>query len=114
LSALSQRLDFVCELDWKETHKFLKVEYPLNVRSDVATYETQFGHLERPTHFNTSWDVAKFEVCAQKWADVSEYGFGVSLLNDCKYGHATHANMLRLSLLRSRRTNMKFLSLTFK
>lgn len=101
LSALSSRLEFACEADWHERHKFLKVEFPVNVRAQQASYEIQFGHLQRPTHFNTSWDMARFEVSAHKWADLSEPGFGVALLNDCKYGHAAHGNILRLSLLRA-------------
>jgi alpha-mannosidase len=87
-------------VDWCERRKFLKAEFPLNVRAAQATYEIQFGHLQRPTHFNTSWDLARFEVCAHKWADLSEPGGGVALLNDCKYGHAAHGHILRLSLLR--------------
>jgi len=79
----------------------LKVEFDLNIRSLFATYEVAYGHIQRPTHWNTSWDVARFEVCAHKWADLSESGFGVSLLNDSKYGYATHGNTMRLSLLRS-------------
>lgn len=108
------------QVEWHENHKFLKVEFPLNVHSHEATYEIQFGHLRRPTHFNTSWDQARFEVtfksfslqyngvyhtllyvpqvCAQKWADLSEYGFGVAILNDCKYGYSTLSNVMRLSL----------------
>lgn len=101
LSAISPRLDFANEVEWHERHQFLKVEFALNLRAAQATYETQFGHLQRPTHFNTSWDMARFEVVAHKWADVSEPDFGVALLNDCKYGHAVHGNLLRLSLLRS-------------
>ncbi|MDD5139815.1 MAG: alpha-mannosidase [Verrucomicrobiales bacterium] len=101
LTAVSARLDFETEVDWNEHHKFLKVEFPLNLRTEQATYEIQFGHLQRPTHFNTSWDVARFEVCAQRWADLAEPGFGVALLNDCKYGHAAQGNILRLSLLRA-------------
>jgi len=101
LTAISPRLDFAAEVEWQESHKFLKVEFPLNIRAIHATYEIQFGHWQRPTHWNTSWDVAKFEVCAHKWADLSESGYGVSLLNDSKYGHAAHGNVLRLSLLRS-------------
>ncbi|HEX7541884.1 MAG TPA: alpha-mannosidase, partial [Anaerolineales bacterium] len=101
LSAISPRLDFANEVEWHEAHKFLKVEFPLAVRAVNATYEVQFGHLQRPTHFNTSWDMARFEVCGHKWADLSETGFGVSLINDSKYGHAAHGNVLRLSLLRS-------------
>lgn len=101
LTAISPRLDFSSEVEWHERHKFLKVEFPLNVRAQNATYEVQFGHLQRPTHFNTSWDLARFEVSAHKWADLSESDFGVALLNDCKYGYATHGNVMRLSLLRA-------------
>jgi alpha-mannosidase len=101
LDALSSRLDFACEADWHERHQFLKVEFPLNLRAASATYEIQFGHVERPTHFNTSYDLARFEVPAHKWADLSESDFGVALLNDCKYGYAAHGNLLRLSLLRA-------------
>jgi alpha-mannosidase len=101
LDALSARLDFACEVDWRERHQFLKVEFPLNLRAASATYEIQFGHVERPTHFNSSYDLARFEVPAHKWADLSEHDFGVALLNDCKYGYAAHGNVLRLSLLRA-------------
>jgi alpha-mannosidase len=101
LTAISPRLYFDTEVEWHERHKFLKVEFPLAVRAANATYEIQFGYLQRPTHFNTSWDMARFEVVAHKWADLSDPLFGVALLNDCKYGHATHGNVMRLSLLRS-------------
>ncbi len=101
LDALSARLDFACQVDWHERHQFLKVEFPLHLRAASATYEIQFGHVERPTHFNTSYDLAQFEVPAHKWADLSEPDFGVALLNDCKYGYAAHGNVLRLSLLRA-------------
>ena len=101
LTAISPRLDFATQVDWHENHKLLKVEFPFNLRSQNATYEIQFGHLQRPTHFNTSWDLARFEVCAHHWADLSEPDFGVALLNDCKYGYSTHGNVMRLSLLRS-------------
>ncbi len=62
LSTESQQLDFEVDVDWHESHQFLKVEFPVNVRSMEATYEMQFGHYKRPTHWNTSWEVAKFEV----------------------------------------------------
>jgi alpha-mannosidase len=104
LSAESPRLDFDCRADWQERDQFLKVEFPLALRSDYATYEIQFGHVRRPTHFNTSWDIARFEVSAHRWADLSEPNFGVALLNDSKYGYACHGNMLRLSLLRAPKT----------
>ena len=119
---------------WHESHKFLKVEFPLAVKS----HEIQFGHIAHPNHFSTSWDQARFEVCIEhmdsislptvslsishsfsptcmcnmfcslwsflpqvcghKWADLSEHGFGVALLNDCKYGYSTLDNVMRLSL----------------
>lgn len=101
LTAISARLDFNTEVEWHEQHKFLKVEFPFNVRALDATYEIQFGHLRRPTHFNTSWDWARFEVVAHRWADLSDPDFGVALLNDSKYGYATHGNVMRLSLLRA-------------
>ena len=101
VTADSKRVDFVTEVDWHESQKLLKVAFPVEVLSPRATYEIQFGHLERPTHFNTSWDMARFEVCAQKWADLSEAGYGVALLNDCKYGYDIYGNTMRLSLLRS-------------
>jgi alpha-mannosidase len=101
LRAGSRRIDFVTEIDWHEDHKLLKVAFPVDVHARRATYEIQYGHVERPTHRNTSWDAAQFEVCAQKWADLSEPGYGVALLNDCKYGYDILANVLRLSLLRS-------------
>lgn len=94
-------LEFGCEIDWHEDCKFLKVEFPVDVHAETASYETQFGIVKRPTHYNTSWDVAKFEVCAHKWGDLSDYTYGVSLLNDCKYGYSIHGNVMRLSLVRA-------------
>jgi alpha-mannosidase len=101
LRAGSSRIDFVTEVDWRERHSLLKVAFPIAVRSARATYEIQYGHVERPTHYNTSWDMARFEVCAHKWAALSETGYGVALLNDCKYGYDIHGQTMRLSLLRS-------------
>jgi alpha-mannosidase len=97
----SRRLDFVTEVDWHERHRFLKVALPVDVHTDRATFEIQFGHVSRPTHENTSWEQARFEVCAHRWADLSEAGYGVALLNDCKYGYDVRGDTLRLSLLRS-------------
>lgn len=88
-------------VDWHETMKFLKVEFPVDIFNTEATYETQYGFVKRPTHYNTTWDMAKFEVCCHKFADLSEHGFGVSILNDSKYGFATCGNLMRLSLLRA-------------
>ncbi|KAI7833296.1 glycosyl hydrolases family 38 N-terminal domain-containing protein [Kickxella alabastrina] len=101
LSAISPRLEFACDVDWHENHKCLKVGFSWDIRSDFATYETQYGVVQRPTHRNTTWDMAKFEVCAHKFADLSEYGYGVALLNDSKYGYATLENTMALTLLRS-------------
>lgn len=92
---------FETEIDWHEEDKMLKVAFPVNVNSPRATYEIQFGNVERPTHMNTSWDMAKFEVCAQKWVDLSEGDQGVALLNDCKYGHDIHGNVIRQTLLKA-------------
>lgn len=94
-------LSFKATVNWFENHKFLKVEFPVNVHSREATFDIQFGHLQRPTHFNTSWDSARYEVCGHKWIDLSEYNWGVALLNDCKYGHSVHKNIMRMSLLRA-------------
>jgi alpha-mannosidase len=101
LTKLGKRVDFDTNVTWAESHKFLKVEFAHNVSAMNATYETQFGQIERPTHFNTSWDFAKFEVNGHRFADLSECGFGVAVLNDCKYGYSTRNNVMRLSLLRS-------------
>ncbi|MBR5738544.1 MAG: alpha-mannosidase, partial [Lachnospiraceae bacterium] len=96
-----RRIDVEAEVDWHERHRMLKAAFPVDVQADKATFEIQFGRIERPTHFNTSWDQARFETCAQKYADLSDNGYGVSLLNDCKYGHDVHDGVIQLSLLRS-------------
>lgn len=95
------RIDFHTRVDWHESRKCLKASFPVDVNTSEARYEIQFGNITRPTHTNTSWDWAKFEVCGHKWADLSETGFGVSLMNDCKYGYHTKGNTMRLTLLRS-------------
>jgi len=94
------RMDFDTWVDWHERHVLLKVAFPIEVLSPKSTYEIQWGNIQRPTHRNTSWDQARFEVCAHKWVDLSEGGYGISLLNDCKYGHDIRDNVIRLSLLR--------------
>ncbi len=101
LSAHARRLEFATEVDWHEDQKFLKVAFPVNVRAMNATYEMQFGCVERPTHFNTLLDLAKYEVPGHKWVDLSEHGFGVALLTDCKYGFSTFGDTMRISLLRA-------------
>lgn len=92
---------FDTEVDWQESHKLLKVAFPLNLIAPRATFEIQCGHVERPIHRNTSWDEARFEVCHQKWMDLSEEGHGVALVNDGKYGCDVEGSTMRLSLLRS-------------
>ncbi|WP_340025858.1 alpha-mannosidase [Paenibacillus sp. FSL K6-1096] len=99
----SRRVDFRTRVSWREQHKLLKVAFPVDIVATKATYEIPFGALERPTHRNTSWEQAQFEVCGHRWADLSEGGYGVSLLNDCKYGYDIHDGVLRLSLLRAPR-----------
>jgi alpha-mannosidase len=94
-------IEFSAEIEWHETMRFLKVEFPVDIVNTEASYETQFGIARRPTHYNTTWDMAKFEVCCHKWADLSEATYGVSILNDSKYGFAVAGNVMRLSLLRS-------------
>jgi alpha-mannosidase len=101
LEANSRRVDFDTIIDWHAAHTLLKVAFPVAVHSPRATYEIQFGHIERPTHRNTPWDAARFEVPAQKWADLSEGDYGVALLNTGKYGYDIHGNVMRLTLLRS-------------
>lgn len=95
------RVDFETEVEWHETHTLLKVAFPVDVNATDATYEIQFGSIRRPVHRSTPWDQARFEVSAQKWADLSEGDYGVSLLNDCKYGYDVKDHHMRLSLLRS-------------
>ena len=97
----SPRIDFVTTIDWKESQVLLKAAFPLDVVTDKATFDIQYGNVERPTHSNTSWEQAKFEVCAHKWVDVAEAGFGVALLNDCKYGYDVKGSTIRLTMLKS-------------
>lgn len=92
---------FDAEVDWHERHRFIKFEIPVDVRALEATYETQFGYHTRPTHKNTTWDAAKFEVCCHKYCDVSEFGYGVAIINESKYGASADGQYLRLSLLRA-------------
>jgi alpha-mannosidase len=79
----------------------LKVTFPVTVRSPYATYEIQFGAVQRPTHRNTSWERQKFEVAAHRWADLSEARYGVSLLNDSRFGFAVRPFEIKSFRLRS-------------
>ena len=101
LDAGSRRLEFRAAVDWRERHTLLKVCFPLDVRSPTATYETAFGYAERPTHFSTSFDRARYEVPGHRFADLSEHGFGAAVLTDSKYGYSCRGGELRVSLLRS-------------
>ncbi|HEX2186999.1 MAG TPA: glycoside hydrolase family 38 C-terminal domain-containing protein, partial [Chloroflexota bacterium] len=99
--ARTPRVDFETHVDWRQSQVLLKVAFPVAVHATRATYEIQFGNVERPTHWNTSWDWARFETVGHKWADLSEGGYGVSLLNDCKYGYDVKDDVLRLTLIKS-------------
>ena len=100
LDAGSKHLVFDSEIDWHERRTLAKVMFPFVCKSGNATYETMFGAVERPTHDNTDADLAQFEVPGHRWADLSEPGFGVSLLSDARYGFSTFGNVMSLSLLR--------------
>ncbi|MFG3241906.1 alpha-mannosidase [Streptomyces sp. NPDC048157] len=108
----ARRLDIDTEVDWHEREKFLKASFPIDVRADHSTAETQFGHVQRPTHTNTSWEAAKFEICAHRFLHVGEPGWGAALINDSTYGHdvtrtvredGSTTTTVRLSLLRAPR-----------
>lgn len=95
------RIDFDTYVDWKETDVLLKASFPVDVNATKAVFDIQFGNIERTTHNNTSWDQAQYEVPAHKWVDLSESGYGVSLLNDCKYGYDVKDENLNITLLKS-------------
>ncbi|MFK0004101.1 alpha-mannosidase [Paenarthrobacter sp. NPDC090522] len=110
LDAGAESLAIATTVDWQEREKMLKIAFPLDVRADQSASETQFGHVFRPTHTNTSWDAAKFEICAHRWIHVGEPGYGVAVSNSSSYGHdVTRAvrqdggttTTVRTSLLRS-------------
>lgn len=101
LEAGSRRLDFSSRLCWREAGTMLRTSFPVAIHAEEATYEIQFGSLRRPTHTNTTWDLARDEVAAHKYADLSQGDYGVALLNDCKYGHRIKGHVIDLNLLRS-------------
>ncbi|MFG2668949.1 alpha-mannosidase [Streptomyces sp. NPDC048387] len=112
LRAGAKTVDLVTEVDWHETEKFLKAAFPLDVKAERTSSETQFGHVQRATHTNTSWEAARFESCAHRWIHAEEPGWGVALLNDSTYGHDVTRDIrpdggqtttVRLSLLRAPR-----------
>jgi len=96
-----KRIDFKTEVDWQERQTLMKVAFPVNIRAVDARFDIQYGNIRRPITRNNSWEVAKFEVVAHKWIDLSETGYGISLLNDCKYGHDVKEDTIRLTLLKS-------------
>lgn len=97
----SRRIEFNTYVDWKEHQHLLKVHFPVDIHSDEATFDIQFGNLTRKVHSNTSWDIARFESCGHKWIDLSEGHYGVSLLNDCKYGHSVKDGNMAITLIKS-------------
>ncbi|MEV0330725.1 glycoside hydrolase family 38 C-terminal domain-containing protein [Micromonospora echinospora] len=114
LAAGERVLRFATEVDWQQRETLLKVAFPIDVHAAHSSSEIQFGHLQRPTHTNTSWDAAKFEICAHRWLHVGEPGYGVALVNDGTYGHdvtrdppgdglGARGTTVRLSLLRGPR-----------
>jgi alpha-mannosidase len=101
LAAGSRRIDFRTRVRWREAASMLRTSFPVAVHAEEATFEIQYGHVRRPTHRNTTWDLARDEVAAHKWVDLSQRDYGVALLNDSKYGHKVKGNVLDLNLLRS-------------
>lgn len=95
------RVDIRTEADWHEEHILIKAAFPIAAHSNFATFEIPYGSIQRPTTRNSPEEKAKFEVAALRWADLSDAQGGLSLLNDCKYGHDARDNVLRISLLRS-------------
>ena len=97
----SRRVDFITRVDWKESGKMLRTSFPVNIYTNEVSCDIQFGNIKRSNNDNTSWDMAKYEICAHKYVDLSENNYGVALLNDCKYGYRVKGNVMDLNLLRS-------------
>ena len=95
-----QRIDVDYEADWHEDHVVLKADYPVDVNSTRATFDIQFGNIERSTTTNTTWEFSQFEESMHKWADLSDNGFGLSVINDCKYGCDIKNGRIRPTLFR--------------
>ncbi|MFG2786030.1 alpha-mannosidase [Streptomyces sp. NPDC048419] len=87
LRAGSPRIDFATDIDWHEAEKILKAGFPVDIRAPHSSAEIQFGHIQRPTHTNTSWEAARFEVSGHRWVHIAEPGYGVAVINDSTYGH---------------------------
>ncbi|MFJ5274878.1 alpha-mannosidase [Streptomyces sp. NPDC088358] len=108
----SRRIDVETEIDWHETEKILKAAFPVDIRAPYSSAEIQFGHVQRPTHTNTSWESARFEVYGHRWVHIAEPGYGVAVINDSTYGHDVSRTVredggttttVRLSLVRAPR-----------
>jgi len=97
----SRRIDFATMVDWQESHKLLKVAFPVNIHTQEAIHEIQFGYLRRPNHRSRPYDADRFEVCNHKWSALAEENCGVAVLNDCKYGLSVLGNTIQLTLLKS-------------
>lgn len=96
-----RQIDFETQVDWKEHQHLLKTEFPFQLFARKVTADIQFGNVERPTHRNTSYEQAQFEMCAHRWVDCSENGYGAALLNDSKYGYSALESTVSLTLLKS-------------
>ncbi|WP_369226846.1 alpha-mannosidase [Streptomyces sp. R39] len=108
----SPRIDFETDIDWHEAEKFLKAGFPVDIRAAHSSAEIQFGHVQRPTHTNTTWEAARFEVSGHRWVHLAEPGYGVAVINDSTYGHDVSRTVredggttttVRLSLVRAPR-----------
>ena len=98
----SPKIDFQTYVDWKEREQILRSAWTADIipTNASAYYDIQYGNVARPVHRNTSWDVARFEVCAHRWADLSERDYGFSIINESKYGYSALGNTLRITLLK--------------
>ena len=101
LAADADYIDFDTRVDWYETEKILKAQFPVSVTNTYATYEIAHGSINRPNHWNHPTDLVRFEVCGHKWADLSEGDYGVSIINDCKYGYDIKDSLMRITLMRA-------------
>jgi len=97
----SRRIDFKTIVDWQESHKLLKVNFPVTIHNEDALHEIQFGYVKRPTHATRPYDAGRYEVCNQKWTALVEESRSAAVLNDCKYGVNVEGNSINLTLLRS-------------
>jgi len=107
LEAGSPLLEIATTVDWQERHVLVKVAFDLAIAADRATYEMPCGAIERPINPQTPAERAQWEVPLLQWFDLGRdaiasgvTSYGVSLLNDCKYGADAKPHQMRLTLLR--------------